>query len=150
MLVDPWPCISWSVLDFERRPKLGYRALQRAMQPVLPSIEAENNYYTSHDNVVFGVWWINDHPYPFRDAQLSWELVDDHDRVVDSAGCAVHLLPDNARRVLQAGPFTLKPGQYRLRTMILDRNRELLGENDWTFVVADDAVADASAVQIAL
>jgi len=150
MLVDPWPCISWSVLDIERRPKLGYRALQRAMQPVLPSIEAENNYFTSQDHVVFGVWWINDHPYPFRDALLSWELLDDHDRVVDSAGCAVHLLPDNARRVLQAGPFALDPGAYRLRATILDRNQEVLGENDWAFVVAADLIADALETQIAL
>ena len=40
MFADAWPAISWSVLDYHRRPKAGYAALQTAMQPVLPSIDA--------------------------------------------------------------------------------------------------------------
>ncbi len=36
MFVDPWPAITWSVLDYWRRPKEGYGALKNAMQPVLP------------------------------------------------------------------------------------------------------------------
>lgn len=36
MFVDPWPAITWSVLDYWRRPKEGYLALKNAMQPILP------------------------------------------------------------------------------------------------------------------
>ena len=34
-LVDPAPAITWSVLDHERRPKLGYDALREACRPVI-------------------------------------------------------------------------------------------------------------------
>ncbi|UCH12372.1 MAG: hypothetical protein JSW18_06040, partial [Candidatus Omnitrophota bacterium] len=38
MFVDPWPCISWSVVDYYRQPKKGYEILKSAYQPVLVSI----------------------------------------------------------------------------------------------------------------
>ncbi len=39
MFTDDWPSITWSVLDYYRRPKAGFFALQNSMQPVLPSID---------------------------------------------------------------------------------------------------------------
>ena len=134
MLVDPWPCISWSVLDINRMPKLGYSALTRAMQPILPSIEAETNSYSTNDTVVFGIWWINDHPRAFRDAELGWELLNNQDQVLERAATTVHLRPDDARRVLQAGPFNLAAGAYRLVAQIR-QDGQLLGANEWKFEV---------------
>jgi hypothetical protein len=42
---------------------------------------------------------------------------------------------DDARRVMQAGPFTLAVGAYRLMTS-LSRGGEVLGENEWAFTVS--------------
>jgi beta-mannosidase len=39
MFVDDWPSITWSVVDYYRRPKLALAVLAQAMQPVLPSLE---------------------------------------------------------------------------------------------------------------
>ncbi len=36
MFTDPWPSITWSVVDYWRRPKAGYHALKNALRPVLP------------------------------------------------------------------------------------------------------------------
>jgi len=33
--IDCWPSITWSVVSYARRPKLGYFAMQQAFQPVL-------------------------------------------------------------------------------------------------------------------
>ena len=35
MLNDPAPAVSWSVVDWRRRPKMAYEALRVAMSPVL-------------------------------------------------------------------------------------------------------------------
>jgi beta-mannosidase len=40
MFMDAWPSITWSVVDYYRRPKLGYEALRLAFQPVLVSFSA--------------------------------------------------------------------------------------------------------------
>jgi beta-mannosidase len=37
MFMDAWPSITWSVVDYYRRPKMGYEALRLAFQPVLVS-----------------------------------------------------------------------------------------------------------------
>ena len=137
MLVDPWPCISWSVLDVARRPKLGYEALRMAMQPVLPSIEADGNTHAADEPVTFGVWWINDFPRAFRDATLSWSLTDFTGAELASDRRIVHLLADDARRVMQAGPFRLSPGDYQLMTSLTRAEGEVLGTNRWNFTVLD-------------
>ena len=138
MLVDPWPCVSWSVLDHLRRPKAGYAALARAMQPVLPSIECDGDTFDRNEPPVFGVWWVNDLPRAFRGAVLSWRLVSGAGHEVASAGRTVHVLPDAARRVLQAGPFVLPEGAYALETT-LEHGGRVLGHNRWEFTVNGDA-----------
>jgi beta-mannosidase len=140
MLVDPWPCISWSVVDHLRVPKAGYHAIARAMQPVLPSIEAATDTYASDDPfgsepVVFGIWWINDLHHAFRGAELSWTLVDAGGTPLESGARLVDVFADGARRVLQAGPFDLGPGRYAIESRLTDADGVELGTNRWDFTV---------------
>jgi beta-mannosidase len=140
MLVDPWPCTSWSVVDHLRTPKAGYHAIARAMQPVLPSIEAADDTFPgpnplAPEPAVFGIWWINDLHRSFRDAELSWRLVDASENELDSGAAVVQVLADAARRVLQAGPFELPPGSYAIESRIATATGEVLGTNRWAFTI---------------
>lgn len=147
MLVDPWPCISWSVVDHLRTPKSGYHAIARAMQPVLPSIEAATDVYPGADPLaseptVFGIWWINDLHRAFRGAELSWQLVDARGTVLDSGARRVDVFADGARRVLQAGPFDLPAGRYAIESRLTDAEGTELGTNRWDFSVIDAPTLD--------
>jgi beta-mannosidase len=142
MLVDPWPCISWSVLDHQRNPKPGYHALARAMQPLLPSIEAATDSYPGDDPfepepVVFGIWWINDEHRTHPGAELSWWLVDDAGERLDGGAATVDVLADTARRVLQAGPFDLPTGRYGIESRLAAADGTTLGHNRWDFEVVE-------------
>lgn len=146
MLVDPWPCISWSVVDHLRTPKAGYHAIARAMQPVLPSIEAATDTYPHADPLateptVFGIWWINDLHHAFPGARLSWRLVDAAGTPLESGGRRVDVFADGARRVLQAGPFDLEPGRYAIESRLADADGVELGTNRWDFTVIDSGSA---------
>jgi beta-mannosidase len=46
MLVEHWPSMNWGMVDYLRQPKLGYSALARAYQPVLPVAVARENART--------------------------------------------------------------------------------------------------------
>jgi beta-mannosidase len=72
MFVDDWPSITWSVVDYYRRPKLAYGALRDSMQRLLPSIE-----YDIHkaDGPV-SIWVVNDHLQPVEKAQVKWKITD--------------------------------------------------------------------------
>jgi beta-mannosidase len=142
MLVDPWPCISWSVVDHLRTPKAGYHAIARAMQPVLPPIEAATDTYPAEDPlggepIVFGIWWINDLHRAFRGAELSWTLRDDAGTALGSGTRQVDVFADGARRVLQAGPFDLAPGRYVIESRIAAGDGVELGTNRWDFTVEE-------------
>src|SRR5450432_1040318 len=72
MFVDDWPSITWSVVDYYRRPKLAYATLRDSMQRLLPSIE-----YDIHkaDGPV-ALWVVNDHLQGVPKAVVKWKLTD--------------------------------------------------------------------------
>ena len=43
MFMDAWPAITWSVVDYFRRPKLGYEALRLTCQPVLIMLQRRSS-----------------------------------------------------------------------------------------------------------
>lgn len=57
---DPWPAISWSVVDYFGRPKLAYGVLRRVLQPVLVSLEAPLRRYRPGDRLRGTLWVVND------------------------------------------------------------------------------------------
>jgi beta-mannosidase len=70
MFSDCWPSVTWSVVDYYRKPKEGYWALRNAFQPVLPIAVVEN----SPNNYAYArIYVVNDLS---RDIQglLKWRL----------------------------------------------------------------------------
>ncbi len=141
MFVDPWPCISWSVLDYWRVPKPGYASLGRSMQPLLVSIESEDDTFTVDEPPSLGVWWINDHPYTFPATTLHWavhQLVDNAvSASIDSGSMAVDIGADSARRVLQVGPIVGGVGRYRISGWLELRDGSRRGDNWWDIEIRE-------------
>jgi beta-mannosidase len=72
MFVDDWPSITWSVVDYYRRPKLAYASLRDSMQRLLPSIE----YDIHKAEGPVAIWVVNDHLQPVPRATVKWKLTD--------------------------------------------------------------------------
>jgi beta-mannosidase len=80
MFVDNWPSVTWSVVDYYRRPKRGYTALRESMQPTLPSIE----YTIDNPAAPISLWVVNDRFEAFPGARLSWTINGrEHSQVLD-------------------------------------------------------------------
>jgi beta-mannosidase len=70
MFVDDWPSITWSVVDYYRRPKLAYAALAQSMQRLLPSLE-----YTPDDpGKPIALYVVNDLTTAVRGAKVVWSI----------------------------------------------------------------------------
>ncbi len=65
MFVETWPP-STGVVDYLRQPKAGYYALQRAYQPILPSIEPVTASWRQGSPATVRLWAINDTGQPAR------------------------------------------------------------------------------------
>ena len=72
--VDSWPSIGFSVIDYFRRPKLGYRALQVAYQPLLPVFIFRRRQAYSGGRVEGILTMINDTDDPLENAELEFTL----------------------------------------------------------------------------
>ncbi|EEK7630304.1 glycoside hydrolase family 2 [Salmonella enterica subsp. enterica serovar Newport] len=74
MFVETWPSINWGVVDYLRKPKAGYYALQRAYQPILPSIEPVTAVWRQGSKAASRLWAINDTWSACNDCRLKWQV----------------------------------------------------------------------------
>jgi beta-mannosidase len=96
MFTDDWPSVTWSVVDYYRRPKLGYAALQASMRQLLASIEYDPN----DPKKPLAIHVVNDHVEAFPGARVAWKVTRDGkalsagERVLDLPGDGVVKVSD--------------------------------------------------------
>jgi beta-mannosidase len=75
MLNDPAPAVSWSVVDWRRRPKLAYETLTMAMRPVLLCAEYPKERYEVGERISLPLFVVNDLSRGLGLVGWGWELV---------------------------------------------------------------------------
>ncbi|HGH5978132.1 TPA: glycoside hydrolase family 2 [Kluyvera georgiana] len=98
MSVETWPSINWGVVDYLRKPKAGYYALQRAYQPILPSIEPVTAVWRQGSKAALRLWAINDTWSDCRDCRLKWQ-VKQNGRTLAKGDITRTLPPDSGSQV---------------------------------------------------
>ncbi len=68
---DPAPVVSWSVLDHERRPKLGWEALRAACRPVIVVADRPPPIVAPGDELALDVHVVNDLRTPLPGAEVT-------------------------------------------------------------------------------
>jgi beta-mannosidase len=72
---DAHPAVSWSVLDHERRPKLGYDALRAACQPVVAVADRMPARVAPGDDLVLDIHVVSDRRDPIEGATVTATLL---------------------------------------------------------------------------
>jgi beta-mannosidase len=75
MLNDPAPAISWSVVDWRRRPKTAYETLKTVMNPVLVCAEYPRDNYEVGTRLFLPLFVVNDLVRGLGVTRWSWELL---------------------------------------------------------------------------
>ena len=75
MLNDPAPAVSWSVVDWRRRPKKAYETLLVAMSPVLICAEYPKERYRVGEKFSLPLYLINDLSRELDQVSWDWELL---------------------------------------------------------------------------
>jgi beta-mannosidase len=75
MLNDPAPAISWSVVDWRRRPKIAYETLKTVMNPVLVCAEYPRENYEVGTRLFLPLFVVNDLVRGLGATRWSWELL---------------------------------------------------------------------------
>jgi len=67
---EPWGAISWSIVDYYRRPKLAYHKVREVFNPVLVSVAYPLRLYRPGDRWKGLIYVINDSPRQYANCRL--------------------------------------------------------------------------------
>jgi beta-mannosidase len=133
MLNDPAPAISWSVVDWRRRPKAAYDVLETSMAPVLICAEYPEHSYEAGAEISFPLFVVNDLPRGLGRVQWSWELHLVGSRTAYGGGEA-EVPRDSVVGVGRARARLVAPGDATLRLHLFWR--EAVATNEYAFLVS--------------
>lgn len=141
MFIDGWPSITWSVVDYYRKPKKGFYALKQAYQPILISIENREEKIIIGSLANFGITIVNDLNKEFRGASWSLRIKDpdgkDLDEIhgeVDVPSDSVTVLGNALRPTWQwRVPEGSKEGEYKAEGELISNHGEILSRNSISF-----------------
>lgn len=121
MFVDDWPSVTWSVLDYYRKPKEGYNALKNSMQLVLPSV----SYQIDDPRQPVSLFVVNDRHSAIPGATVSWTIgTKIQHKMLDIPADAVIKVED-------LGPITgVSLGNEVLKISIRDSKMNVVGTNE--------------------
>ncbi|HEY2515181.1 MAG TPA: glycoside hydrolase family 2 TIM barrel-domain containing protein [Polyangiaceae bacterium] len=123
MFSDDWPSITWSVLDYYRRPKLAFGALKESMQRLLPSLE----YAPDDPTKPITLYVVNDFTNAFPGAKAKWTLKRS-DGTEKKGERALDIAADSVARVAELGSMPeLSDARARLDVTVVNGKGETLG-----------------------
>ncbi len=130
---DPWPAITWSVLDYWRTPKPAFDALRCSMQPVLPSFQLPERIKA---NKVFNtsLCVINDFLEAFPGAKCSWNLKIGTEEV-NNGEWSLDIPANEVSAATTVSFPALSAGAYQLTVVVTSANRKILAENEYLLKV---------------
>jgi beta-mannosidase len=115
MFVDDWPSITWSVLDYYRRPKLGYAALEASMQPLLPSVE----YDPQDPKHPVAIYVVNDRAAALPGARVVWRVAEGETIGLEGEK-TLDIPADGVVKVVELGALPTLATRQRLEVRIVD------------------------------
>lgn len=143
MFVDCWPAITWSVVDYYRQPKLGYKALQKAFQPILISAQWGRKKLVAGVNIFDAIYVVNDYHRDFLEVTVTLTFESEDQEVVLREERMINIKRDSNERIIDGGitnqnwilPVGLVEGKYYLHMKLIDSFGKTLSENDEQFLV---------------
>jgi hypothetical protein len=125
---DPWPAVTWSVVDYWRIPKPAFDALRRSMQPVLPCFKLPEKMDPGKAiQVSFCV--VNDLLRASPNAICKWWLEGGMGDIA-SATFPVDIPTDSISTETKLTLPSLGTGRYKLSVEV-SANGKILGENQY-------------------
>jgi hypothetical protein len=129
---DPWPAVTWSVVDYWRTPKPAFDALRRSMQPVLPSFRLPEKIEAGKSRLIT-FCAVNDLAQAFPGTTCDWHLEGGLGDIA-SATFPVDVPADSVSAETKLTLPSLGPGKYKLSVTITS-GRKTLGENWYELTV---------------
>jgi beta-mannosidase len=142
MLNDPAPAISWSVVDWRRRPKAAFEVLKTAMAPVLICAEYPEESYEAGAVLSLPLFVVNDLARDLGEVSWSWELLLGESTMARGGG-ETEIARDSVVRIGEARAALPAPGDAVLVLRL--SGREASASNRYGFRISESGCRGPSA-----
>jgi beta-mannosidase len=136
-LNEPWPAISWSLLDHFRQPKPAYEMVRRLFAPLLISLVLPLKHHRAGDDLACDVWIVNDRHETLDGCQMETTLWNEAGEPVNRFSLAADVGADSAG-VVGRFRWSLPPGDRWRLTCELRRGGQTLAANEYDLGIYDD------------
>jgi beta-mannosidase len=127
---EPWPAISWAIVDYRRQPKLAYQRLKDLYNPVLVGLTFSPACYQAGDTLQAEVWAVNDSLEGLNGCRLLIKL--DGVRIYE---VQVKLPPDSTQVIgTLRHQFLSEPGDLKLA---LCQGERVIARNTYDLTYCD-------------
>jgi beta-mannosidase len=135
-LNEPWPAISWALLDYFRCTKPAYHEVRRLLAPLLISLHYPLKRYKAGDVLSGDVWVVNDVYQALGSCQVEVILWDEAGQITERSVQLADVAPDSAGPVGHIH-WVLSPGSSWRLTCALLRGDQILASNEYDLSVHD-------------
>jgi beta-mannosidase len=136
-LNEPWPAISWSLVDFYREPKPAYERVKRLFSPVLVSAEYEFRPFQPGERLQARLWIVNDLAEALPGCHLEATLWSQDGQATNRTSHTLDVPPNSAGIVGNLDWPLPAAGGWRLACR-LSRGGQTLADNDYDLTLYDD------------
>ncbi len=136
-LNEPWPAISWALLDFYRQGKLAFETVSRLFNPVLVSIQYPLERFQPEDRLEASMWIINDQALALTNCEVEVVLWDREGRAAKQHTARVAVPGDSAASYGHLSWELPQGGRWRL-TCRLAQGEETISMNHYDLSIHDD------------
>ena len=143
MFVDNWNAITWSVVDYFRRPKKGYYTLKTVYQPLLVGMDLDREKVSLNKITDFSnIWVVNDTLDKYENTYAKIGLFKDKE-IVREKRVEIGCIPaDNVKYFsnppLSEGLMNLnlkEKGKYAIKIELIDSTGKVISENSYKIEV---------------
>ena len=135
-LNEPWPAVSWALLDYFRQPKAAYAIVRRLYAPLLVSLEYPLQRYLPGQPFCARVWIINDSIETLSGCQVVACLWDQAGSKTEEFACEVDVSAASAFCVGELQATLPASGGWRLTGQLIHHGRTRAA-NEYDLTVHD-------------
>jgi beta-mannosidase len=130
---DCWPAITWSVVEYDRTPKLAYHAVQQSMAPLQVLLDCMDHAPTVAQATEFPLCVVNDLPHAYPGCQVACIIrSSDSTLFTQTVACDIP-----AAGSVDLAPIHWTPetdGEHGITVSLL-KNDEEIARNEYTILV---------------
>ncbi len=147
--ITNWPIIKWDIVDYYGAEKQSFGYVKRCYNPILPSLNFEKRRWLPGETLEGDLYVINDYYKTYDDVAYEYQVLDKDRNVLKTETITVNVA-ENSSEAFGKLAYTLGEEMEELFyvTLKISQGEEVLADNEYMFLVADQEAAKEHAKEL--